>query len=313
MQDANLQKAINQLISALKIVPRTLLGSIYGDMLFPYHRPIWLGSIVGLAEPFDIPEFLSRTTALRMAKMGLFDVIRIGRLSYYSASEGYFRGAIDLFNRVYNPPEDQWSGGWLLMLTGSSDLSNKDYAALRRALLWRGVGQIAPHVFMSPNTQIGALTQLVRENGLTGKVQLLEAVPREPASLALMKTIVANAWDIDGVERGYEKLLANFRPIWTHLDRLTDVDPRQAYMVRTLLINEHRRLVLRDPRLPKAFLPIVWAGNLAFSLTSNIYQKALSPSEAYLRSIVRTPDGPLPATPGEILNRFGGLTLSPAA
>lgn len=309
MKETHLQKTIDKLLGSLKIVPRTLIATIYGDMLFPYQRPIWLGSLVTLAEPFGVPEYLSRTTSLRMEKMGWLDVVRIGRLSYYSASETFYRTTIEAYEKTYNPPKDDWSGRWSLLLTGAAGLSTKDYTALRRALLWRGAGQISPHVFISADDRFDPVRQLVAEFDLAGKVQLLEAHSRDPATTEVMKAIVADAWDIDAIEKAYENFLAVFRPIWTQLERNPVVEPRQAFLIRTLLVNEHRRIVLRDPRLPKDYLPMMWAGNMVFSLTRNIYQAVLAASEEFLHEVVRTPDGPLPATSEAILSRFGGMTL----
>lgn len=309
MADTALQKAIDKLQGSLRIVPRNLIHTIYGDMLFPHHRPIWLGSLVAMTEPFGIPEFLSRTTTLRMAKIGWLDSTRIGRLSYYAVSDTFVRSTIEYYNRVYNPPDEEWSGTWSLLLTSAASLSPKAYTALRRTLLWRGVGQIAPHVFISAATSLDSIRSLLAEHGIADKVQVLEATAKAPSSPEVMRAIVANSWDIKAIEKDYETFLARFRPIWAHLQKGGDTAPEQAYMIRALLMNEHRRLALRDPRLPREFLPAVWAGNQAFALTRNLYQVVLEPSERYVRDKVRTPDGPLPATPAEILARFGGLHL----
>ena len=309
MAETALQKGIEKLRRSLRIVPRNLIHTIYGDMLFPHHRPIWLGSLVAMTEPFGIPEFLSRTTTLRMAKVGWLDSTRIGRLSYYSVSDSFISSTIEYYNRVYNPPEAEWPGTWSLLLTGAAELSPKAYTALRRTMLWRGVGQIAPHVFISAAASLDSIRSLLDEHGIADKVQVLEATAKAPATPEVMRAIVASSWDIKAIEKGYESFLTRFRPIWALLEKGAVATPEQAYMIRALLMNEHRRLALHDPRLPRDFLPTVWAGNLAFALTRNLYQAVLEPSERYVREVVRTPDGPLPATPAEILSRFGGLEL----
>jgi phenylacetic acid degradation operon negative regulatory protein len=307
MADAALRKAIDKLIGSLKIVPRHLIATIYGDMLVPRRAAVWLGSLVQMAEPFGIAEYLSRTTALRMVKVGWLQPTRVGKLSFYGMSEEFVRSTGEYYSRVYAPPPREWSGSWRLLLTGSAKLTPTAYTALRRHLLWRGVGQVAPHVFISAATSMASIEEMLTEAGILDQVQVLEASLVAPSSPKLMQAIVADAWDIDAIEKGYEAFLAQFRPIWARLETARDLDPQQAYVIRVLLMNEHRRLALRDPRLPREFLPSVWAGEMAFTLTRNIYQAVLEPSEQYLKSIVRTPDGPLAASPPQLYERFGGL------
>ena len=42
--------------------------------------------------------------------------------------------------------------------------------------------------------------------------------------------------------------------------------------MRTLLIHEYRRVLLRDPRLPAALLPLDWPGAAAFALCRDFYR-----------------------------------------
>ncbi len=311
MSDPVLRKAIDKLLGSIRIVPRHLLATIYGDLLVPQRAAVWLGSLVQMAEPFGIAEYLSRTTALRMVKVGWLEATRVGKLSYYAMSDDFVRTTSEYYSRVYTPPPREWSGTWRLLLTGSAKLSPTDYTALRRQLLWRGVGQVAPHVFISAATSMASIKEMLTEANILDQVQVMEASMVAPSSPKLMQAIVADAWDIDAIETGYEEFLARFRPIWARLEAAKTLDPQQAYVMRVLLMNEHRRLALRDPRLPREFLPTVWAGEMAYTLTRNIYQAVLEPSELYLRNIVRTPDGPLTSSPPQLYERFGGL--DPAA
>lgn len=309
MADAALRKAIDKLIASLRIVPRNLIHTIYGDMLVPNRGAVWLSSLVQMTQPFGIAEYLSRTTALRMAKVGWLQATRVGKLSYYAMSETFVRSTAEYYNRVYAPPTREWAGIWRFLLTGSAKLDLKDYTALRRDLLWRGVGQVAPHVFISAAASLKSIEEMLTEAGILDQVQVLDAALVSPSSPDLMRSIVADAWDIAAIEEGYETFLARFRPIWSQLEKARDLDPEQAYMIRALLMNEHRRLALRDPRLPREFLPTVWAGESAFMLTRNIYQTVLGPSEAYLKRVVRTADGPFPDASAEVYARFGGLDV----
>jgi phenylacetic acid degradation operon negative regulatory protein len=62
-----------------------------------------------------------------------------------------------------------------------------------------------------------------------------------------------------------------------------------------LLIHEFRRIVLRDPGLPAALLPVDWPGAAARQLAGQLYRKLVAESEAYLGANAQDEKGPLPA------------------
>ncbi|PZQ57748.1 MAG: phenylacetic acid degradation operon negative regulatory protein PaaX [Phenylobacterium zucineum] len=302
------RKPIERLLGTLRINPKNLIATIYGDMLVPHGGTVWLGSLVKMAEPFGIAEYLSRTTALRLVKDGWLHPTRVGKLSFYSMTEEHVRSVIAYYPRVYAPPSGNHSAVWRLLLTGAAGLDAKEYATLRRNLLWSGVGQVAPHVFISAAEDLAPLQALLKTAGFLDRIQILDATATSPDGPALMRSIVADAWNVQALEKSYQEFLARFRPVWSHIEGSGSLPPEAAYTTRALLMMEYRRIALRDPRLPRDHLPAVWAGEMAFGLCRNIYEAVLEPSEAYLASVVRTADGPLRRPSPDLYERFGGLT-----
>ncbi|MCR5879630.1 PaaX family transcriptional regulator C-terminal domain-containing protein [Phenylobacterium sp. J367] len=303
-----IRKPIERLLGTVRINPKNLIATIYGDMLVPHGGTVWLGSLVKMAEPFGIAEYLSRTTALRLVKDGWLHPTRVGKLSYYSMTDEHVRNVVAYYPRVYGKPSADQTAVWRLLLTGAAGLDAKAYATLRRNLLWSGVGQVAPHVFISAAEDLSPLQALLKAAGLLDRVQILDATATSPPGPSLMRSIVADAWNIEALETSYQEFLARFRPIWSHLEGGQHPDPEAAYTTRALLMMEYRRIALRDPRLPRDHLPTLWAGEMAFALCRNIYEAVLEPSEAYLASVVRTADGPLRRPLPELYARFGGLS-----
>lgn len=307
MTDKALRKAAAKLTDAVRIVPRNVIATLYGDMLLPHGGAVWLGSLVQLTQPFGIAEYLSRTTALRLVNLGWMQPTRVGKLSFYAMTDTFVRSTAEYYTRIYSPPSETWSGVWKLLLTGAAELDVKTYTTLRRDLLWRGVGQVAPHVFISAAAGLKGIQDMLAETGLLDRVQVLDAQIVSPETPDLMRTIVAAAWDTAAIEKNYQEFLSRFRPVWSLIEGGMQVEPEPAFVIRTLLMTEWRRLALRDPRLPREFLATNWAGDMAFALTRNIYQAVLEPSEAHLRTVVRTADGPLRDASPELYARFGGL------
>jgi phenylacetic acid degradation operon negative regulatory protein len=95
--------------------------------------------------------------------------------------------------------------------------------------------------------------------------------------------------------------------VQAELKRHRDIEPKDAFLVRTLLIHEYRRLHLRDPLLPAQLLRPNWPGVQAAMLCRDIYGRVFGPSEAYLSRVASRIAGPLPTADASVLQRFGGI------
>jgi phenylacetic acid degradation operon negative regulatory protein len=84
------------------------------------------------------------------------------------------------------------------------------------------------------------------------------------------------------------------------------ITPEAAFVIRTLLIHEYRKIHLRDPLLPPALLPNDWVGSSAYDLCANLYAKVFTAAEEFLTGTASTLDEPLPAAEPSVYDRFGG-------
>jgi phenylacetic acid degradation operon negative regulatory protein len=121
--------------------------------------------------------------------------------------------------------------------------------------------------------------------------------------------LVARCWDLAELARRYRRLLAMFEPV-DQAAGVLDISGavgETAYVLRTLLLHEYRKIHLRDPLLPNRLLPSNWAGHDALELCRCLYIKAFQSSERYLSETVQTMSGRLPPPGADIHQRFGGL------
>ena len=88
--------------------------------------------------------------------------------------------------------------------------------------------------------------------------------------------------------------MRQFRPVFRGLQKGGAPDPKLAFEVRTLLIQEYRRVLLRDPLLPPELLPATWNGTAAYQLCRNLYRRVYSEADRYMSDEFETADGPLP-------------------
>jgi phenylacetic acid degradation operon negative regulatory protein len=77
-----------------------------------------------------------------------------------------------------------------------------------------------------------------------------------------------------------------------------------ALIVRLLLIQEFRRIVLRDPALPPDLLPAGWLGEEARRLAADIYGRVLAAAERELDLCQADESNPLPKPNASLHQRF---------
>ena len=174
---------------------------------------------------------------------------------------------------------------------------------LRRELLWESFGQLAPLVFAHPHANHASLKDILAGAGARNHVAVLRASGIESYAAGPLLAIMHRTFALTRVGLAWQEFSKRFAPMHERVGGLTDAE---AFLVRTLLIHEYRRVLLRDPNLPEALLPAQWPGVQARALCEALYRSLLPASEAFLQRHVETLDGALSATPDAILQRLNG-------
>jgi phenylacetic acid degradation operon negative regulatory protein len=195
----------------------------------------------------------------------------------------------------------------VILVVGDFDLRLREQ--LRRALFWHGFGETASGSFVHPTADLEAVMESLVSEGLgdvLGKLMPLIAVNTRVATCATDIDMVQRAWNLDELALSYACFLEKYQPIRDALaacgqDDLSDSD---AFLIRTLLIHDVRRLLLRDPQLPESLLPPSWPGSRARHLCRDLYRKLLALSERHLDANVRLSSGNPLASAHVIANRF---------
>lgn len=122
-----------------------------------------------------------------------------------------------------------------------------------------------------------------------------------------MRKLARNCWNLDDIDARYGDFVGRFRPVFKALSAKSQLADKQAFLIRTLLVQEYRKVLLRDPWLPVELLPAGWHGATAYQLCRNLYLAVHSRADAYLDTAMETEDGPLPPPSRTFRKRFGGL------
>jgi phenylacetic acid degradation operon negative regulatory protein len=298
--DTGVSAKVSRLRRGLVLRANSLLITVYGDAIAPRRQSVWLGSLIELMALFGLSPRLVRTSAFRLSADEWFDTTKLGRRSYYGLSEVGLLRVQHGDRRIYEFNLAEWDGRWtIVLLVGGMRASMRQ--DLKRELLWESFGQLAPGIFAHPHVDHQSLQEILRAAKAEDRVAVLSAESLETYARKPLQTIMQDTFRLASVEQAWQQFIARFAPVALVLETLS---PAEAFFVRTLLIHEYRRVLLRDPNLPAAFLPADWPGVRARQLCESLYRGLLASSEQFLCERVETADGPLMKTPAGIRRRL---------
>ncbi len=220
--------------------------------------------------------------------------------------------------QIYAADIPGWDRRWrLILIVGELDINLREQ--LRRALFWHGFGETVTGSFVHPTADLEKVMESLVSEGL-GKVlsQLIPmvAVNSRAGLCATDSDMVHKAWNLDGLASSYKGFLQKYEPIRDALatSGQENLSEENAFLIRTLLIHDVRRLLLRDPQLPESLLPATWPGSQARHLCRDLYRKLLLLSERHLDANVRLSSGSTPHASQVLISRFEyGMDLDAGA
>ncbi len=280
----------------------SLIVTVFGDAISQHGGDIWLGSLVRALAGVGINERLVRTSVFRLVQEGWLESERVGRRSYYRFSEygshEYERAA----RRIYAMEREPWNGQWQLLIPLS--VPDELRERFRRSLLWQGFRTIAPGTFAKPGSGGRALRETLAEFELEDKVLVMEAKTLADTPASVLAELVQVSWRLDEVAERYRKFLTSYRPLARWLEKNGAPGPQAAFVARTLLIHDYRRVLLQGTRIPGVLLPRDWPGAEAEQLTASVYRKLAPASAGYICGQLEGESGPLAPPAPEFDLRF---------
>lgn len=283
----------------------SLIVTIFGDSISQHGNAVWLGSLIKALEPFGLNQRLVRTAVYRLTQDDWLVALPSGRRSYYSFTDFGLRHYEKAARRIYAAQHAGWDGQWTLVIPGL--VSDQQRDALRKELSWLGYGALSPGLMAYPGADRQSLDETLQELGVADKVAVLNAHTEELASRFVLQTMANDCWRLQELSGRYDAFLQRFRPVLKAVDDAKKLAPEDAFQIRTLLIHEYRRILLKDTDLPDEVLPANWVGRAACNLTANLYRVTHQQAEVYLREVMETADGRLPKAARSYYQRFGGL------
>ncbi len=289
----------------------SLLVTIFGDAIAPRGGAVTLGSLIDLARPFGLAERLVRTAVSRLASEGWLAATRHGRRSEYRLTDNGRKLFAEATRRIYGIGPSSWREQWTLAVVPPAGGGRSTAAAnalgnrrnIREELRWLGFGQLSPGVYAHPACTLEEARGWLVALGCANHCWLLES---RTEGLAADRKLAAEGWDLAEIGRRYRRFRDTFAPVDAAVRDSDALAPQAAFIVRTLLVHEYRRIHLQDPLLPPALLPPEWVGTEAYELTARLYAAVFTAAERFLTETGATIAGPLPPAGAEVRARFGG-------
>jgi phenylacetic acid degradation operon negative regulatory protein len=311
--DPHVQRWIARELATAPPKARSLVITVWGDAIAPHGGAVMLPGLIRLLATLGVGERLARTSVFRLAREGWLTANRIGRRSLYRLTKDGAHRFVQAYRRIYWPVDESWDDSWEIVLADGLDARRR--VRLRDDLRWDGFGILAPGVYARPAQPVDVVATIAAPRSTSGRIIAFRA--RDDGSLggAPLASAVTRAWDLSRIAADYRKFLRRFGGVIERFRAMdaVDHDPRQSFAVRTLLIHEYRRVLLRDPRLPASLLPLDWPGSAAYALCRDFYRLTHKSAERHLLALLEGPRGVLPPANAAFYERFGGIDDAPSA
>ncbi|WP_105909887.1 phenylacetic acid degradation operon negative regulatory protein PaaX [Acinetobacter baumannii] len=308
---AKIQQIIDSVVKNETLSGTSLISTIFGDSVLHRGGNISLASLIQLLELFGFNDRAVRTSVFRLVKNDWLCSDKIGRTSFYRITDSSRSTYLQAEQRIYNDQMKEWDHYWDLMLMSSLDTENK--ALLKKELEWLGFANISTNLMAYPGCNRIELQRLLVDLNMSEQVVVFKAETLQlfNNSVDTIGRMLRTNWPIDELRQRYLQFLDIFREIGVLLMQENEqLEPVQAFQIRTLLIHYYRRILLKDPALPLELLPTDWPAISARTLSMNIYKKVFEPADEYFLSVAATAEGPMPNATAHYWRRFGGLVAT---
>jgi phenylacetic acid degradation operon negative regulatory protein len=253
---------------------RSLLLTVLGEFVLPRDEPVWTQVLIDVLGELGVEHKSARQALARTAAEGLLSSDRAGRRVRWSLTESGRRLLSDGAARIYGfgaaaPP---WDGRWLVLLVSVPEARRQLRHRLRTRLAWAGLGSPSPGVWLTPDPgKQPEIADVVADLGLgavtSSFVGPFGTIGEQPA-------VVAQAWDLAGVEAAYEDFLAEFADT-------APTGPAEVLAHQIHLVHSWRRFPFLDPKLPGELLPSRWAGARAAELFETLHSRWHRPAQQH--------------------------------
>jgi phenylacetic acid degradation operon negative regulatory protein len=271
-------KAHAVLSSSLALKPQELILSLVGEYV-EQGGQVWSGGLVRIMEDLGFTAAGARVALNRVVSRGLFDVIKDGRRVYYCATPRLEHLLAEGHRQTFwfRYPARSWGGQWTMVWYAIPEQHLLARRRFSRRLGFLGFSALHDGTWLAPYDRSEETRAAVEELGLLDYVVVFVGAAPEWLS---QSAVLRHAWDLADVAERYTGVIAEFGR-YASADERARLQPRDAFEVRTFLIEAIRQVAPLDPKIPDSELGLDWDRSRAIELFNEV-EAALRPAaQAY--------------------------------
>ncbi|MGX1098672.1 phenylacetic acid degradation operon negative regulatory protein [Amorphus sp. MBR-141] len=222
----------------------------------------------------------SRIALNRVVARGLLEPSKRGRFVFYRISRRleavHKEGRRQMFSRK---AEVEWDGDWTLVWYSVPDKHRLERGRLSRWLNFRGFGTLQDGTWIAPGNREQDVLPLLSELSLEPYV--VTFVGKLSLSLDAHK-VIERGWKLEDLKRMYKIFVDRFSS-YAEKDSLAQLTERDAFVLRTRLIEMFRQTVVQDPELPESVLGVEWKRKEAIDIFQELQRATSFKAVQYFR------------------------------
>lgn len=295
---------IEQFVQTSPIHANSLIVTIYGDTICPHGGSIWLGSLIKLVKPLGVNERLVRTCVFRLSEKNILKSQQIGRRSFYSLTDKGLRQFSSAASRIYAPDLASWDGQWRLVITLLGELNPEQREQLRKELFWLGFTHITTGIFAHPTVDLAEVSALIKELQIEEHVAILQANTPEPDNIPVANRLIRQCFNTQAFDDEYTEFNEQFLPVLASALKTVEPDPELCFLIKILLVHKYRRILLREPELPKELVAVDSVSQQARTITAQLYGVIAPIADQYFKEVSECERGAFAEPPRAYYRRF---------
>jgi phenylacetic acid degradation operon negative regulatory protein len=253
---------------------RSLLLTVLGEFVLPRPDPVWTQTLIDVLAGLGVEQKSARQALARTAAEGLLASDRSGRRVRWSLSASGRRLLTEGAARIYGfgTRSTAWDGRWLVLLVSVPESRRQLRHRLRTRLAWAGLGSPTPGVWVTPDpAKQDEVARVIADLELN---EVTSSFVGPFGTIGAERDVVAQAWDLAGIEAAYADFLATF-------GSTAPSTPAEVMTAQIHLVHAWRRFPFLDPALPRELLPAEWAGARAAALFGTLHARWDDPASRH--------------------------------
>jgi phenylacetic acid degradation operon negative regulatory protein len=261
--------------------PQEVILGLFGEYVTSEHSA-WSGGLVQALGDLGFSPAASRVALNRVVARDLLAPTKRGRFVFYEITPRLQLVHEDGRKRIFSQtPTPHWNGDWTVVWYNIPDGQRLQRARLGRWLNLRGFGAIQDGTWIAPGAQAEAVTALASRLGISANIVVVVGQLADGISV---RATVDRAWRIEDLTKIYDDFVNAFER-FTDQREVSCLAKREAFVVRTRLIEIFRQATTFDPGLPDSVLGISWRRSDAVRCFNKAEKFLHASASAYFRAI----------------------------